>query len=551
MYLAISTLLALLPFLCCAQLTQNTFQSFPFDSNQILTPEIDEFIEGVISSWNSPGGVGVAVVKLEEPQGRWRVETKGYGIANLKEGKLVTEETLFAIASNSKHFTTLATGLLVSNKSLPARINWNTKFKSILPESLWRLQDSIATSEATIIDAMSHRTGLPADDGMYSRTDTTEAILKRVRGLKPSAGFRETWQYNNIMYALLAYLPEVLHPSRPTIARYVKEHILDPLGMDSTTYSPHAARQSGNLADPLAREGVNKTEDIFGKGKPRAMRFFTWFLDQGEEGNYISGLGGLIMNAKDAATWLQVLLLEGKNPRTGEQVIPSDVVRKITSGVTVQSGAPPYPELSPAVYGGGLLRQMYRGYNLIEHDGGATGFRTQMTHLPDAKLGVAVFSNDDNYGASLKEVIKYRIIDAALGLPAIDWDTRYKDVIRDSYKTSQSRIVPRPAHPSPPPASFERLAGRYKNGGYGGIELCFADGAKQSVSCQDNLDELSTVLPGVVDSTIPTLIAKWDKFWSTHIKLEHFDGPLFNVTILESRPTDNADDPYWLQNRIQ
>ncbi|KAL0573922.1 hypothetical protein V5O48_008019, partial [Marasmius crinis-equi] len=505
---------------------------------------IDKFIEGVLSSWNSPGGAGVAVVKLEEPEGRWRIETKGYGIANLKEEKPVTEDTLFGIASNSKHFAALATGLLISNKSLPMPITWNTKIKSILPD-LWGLQDPIATSETTIIDAMSHRTGLPRDDGMYTRNDTTESILKRLRGLKQSAGFRETWQYNNNMYALMGHLPTVLHPSRPTIARYVKEHIFDPLGMNSTTYSLRVARESGNLADPLARERVNKSEGVFKKGKPRAMRFFNWFLDEGEEGNYISGPGGVIMNAKDAATWLQVLLLEGKNPRTGEQVIPSDAIRKIASGVSVQAGVPTFPEFSPVVYGGGQSRFMYRGYDLIEHGGGTTGYRTQMARLPDAKLGVAVFTNDDDSGTSFMEVIKYRIIDAALGLPAIDWNTRHKDEIRNYHDVVNSRRVPRPADPTSPPASFEELAGRYHNVGYDGIELCFVDGSKQSASCQEVINELPTVLPGAVNSSVPTLIAKWNKFWSTHLKLEHFDGPLFNVTMLESRPTDDEDDPYW------
>ncbi|KAK1232774.1 hypothetical protein PQX77_004099 [Marasmius sp. AFHP31] len=534
--------------------------------SQILTPEIDDFIEGVLSSWNSPGGVSVAVAKLDEPEGPWRVETKGYGIANLHGGKPMTEDTLVCIASNSKHFTTLATGLLISDKNLPTPITWDTKLRSILGD-LWELQDPIATAHSTIIDAMSHRTGLPRHDHMYTRNDTTVSILKRLRHLKPSCEFREAWQYNNNMYTVLSHLPTVLHPSRPSFARYVKEHIFDPLGLESTTYSPRVARDSGNLADALAREGVNKSEDLFGKGKPRVVRFPGWFLDEGEDGSFKSGAGGVIMNARDAATWLQVLLLEGKDPRTGEEVIPEDAIRKIASGITVQTAAPSFPELSPVVYGGGQARSTYRGHNLIEHGGATTGekipeeittdpdsfpcsdsgYRTQMTRLPDSKLGVAVFSNDDDHGSSFIEVIKYRIIDAALGLPAIDWDTRYKNKAQKAFDDFRSKLVPRPPNPAPPPVPYESLAGIYTNGGYGGLELCLLGGSNQSRSCQEVIDELSTVLPGAVDSTIPTLIAKWDRFWTTHVKLEHFDGPLFNLTALESRPIDDreSDEPYW------
>ncbi|KAJ8082741.1 hypothetical protein PM082_008597 [Marasmius tenuissimus] len=538
--------LLVLPLLSYAQILQEVLQGSSPNSSRILTPEIDDFIEGILSSWNSPGGVGVAVVKLEEPEGPWRIETKGYGIANLEGGKRMTENSLFFIGSNSKHFTTLATGLLISNKSLPTPITWDTKLKIILGD-LWELQDPIATAHGTIIDAMSHRTGLPQHDHMYTRDDNTVSVLKRLRHLKPSSEFRETWQYNNEMYTLLSHLPTVLHPSRPPFARYVKEHIFDRLGLESTTYSLRVARESGNLADALTRDGVNRSEDVFGKGKPKAMRYMGWFSDEGEDGNYISGAGGIIMNARDAATWLQVLLLEGKDPRTGEEVIPGDVIHKIACGVTLWETEPPFPELSPVVYGGGQGRGAYRGHNYIEHGGSVPGFKTQMIRLPDSKLGVAVFTNDDNYGYSFKEVIKYRIIDAALGLPAIDWDTRYKDRVQKAFDNFQSRLVPRPSNPVPPPAPYESLAGKYTNGGYGDIELCLLGGSNQSRSCQEVIDELPTVLPGVANSTIPTLIAKWDRFWSTHVKLEHFDGFLFNLTVLESRarPTADRDGPYW------
>jgi len=37
------------------------------------------------------------------------------------------------------------------------------------------------------------------------------------------------------MYAILSYLPTALLPSKIPFARYVKQHIFDPLGMTSTT----------------------------------------------------------------------------------------------------------------------------------------------------------------------------------------------------------------------------------------------------------------------------------------------------------------------------
>ena len=87
------------------------------------------------------------------------------------------------------------------------------------------------------------------------------------------------------MYMLLAYLPTAILPGNPPFARYVKERIIDPLGLNSTTYSPLVANRSGHLADPVAREGIDAGKGIFGKGKTRVMRFPGWFLDQSEDGN--------------------------------------------------------------------------------------------------------------------------------------------------------------------------------------------------------------------------------------------------------------------------
>ena len=79
--------------------------------SRVLTPEVDEFIEGVLSRWGSPGGASVAVVRLD-PNGEWNVETKGYGLARLDDNSKVTDETLFPIGSNSKVWPTLFVGVV-------------------------------------------------------------------------------------------------------------------------------------------------------------------------------------------------------------------------------------------------------------------------------------------------------------------------------------------------------------------------------------------------------------------------------------------------------
>ena len=67
----------------------------------ILNANISAFIYQLLAEYESPGGIGVAVVS-QDMSGTWNVETKGYGVATLADGSNVTENTLFPIGSNSK-----------------------------------------------------------------------------------------------------------------------------------------------------------------------------------------------------------------------------------------------------------------------------------------------------------------------------------------------------------------------------------------------------------------------------------------------------------------
>ncbi|KAF5391209.1 hypothetical protein D9757_003078 [Collybiopsis confluens] len=478
----------------------------------ILTQEIGQFIQDILASWNSAGGVGIAVVQKNE-DGSWNVETKGYGTARA-DGSGVTEDTLFAIGRLSylhilrelilspQLFDVFATGLLISNESISPRISWNTKISSLIPE--WELADPIATSKSTIIDLMSHRTGLPRHDISYNEGQSIPEVISHIKHLRPSAEFREVWQYSNIMYTVLSYLPEVvLHIP---FTHFVKNNIFLPLGLHSTTYSAEVAEKNGNLASGFARDKLNRTEEIFGRGIPRTIPF--WSRKGGEDGNMISGAGGVISSARDMATWLQALLLQGRNPLTDKVIIPSDVVVKAATGVTI-----------PTVAG---------------------SFNTQITRFPFDNVGIAVLTNDDLFGGLFMEVIKERIIDEIFGLEPLDWNSRVKQLATDAYNQALNRLVPRPVDPSPPSVPFASLAGEYRNPAYGSLYFCGISLASGSTfdnsdpNCKEFIHELPVRLPEHISSSVPTFFAQMNSFWLSHIRLEHFDKNLFNVTGLAS-----------------
>ncbi|KAJ7938345.1 beta-lactamase/transpeptidase-like protein [Mycena leptocephala] len=509
------------------------------NTGTILTSDIDDFVNNILAEWNSPAGISVAVVR-QDGQGGWVVETKGYGNAKA-DGTKVTADTLFSIGSESKLFDVVATGLLISNKSLTTPISWTTKMASIIPD--WELMDPLASAGSSITDLMSHRTGMPRHDVSLGFSDTLPAIIKRLKYLKPSAEFRQKFQYCNLMYAVLSYLPTVLLPSKPSFAQYVQENIFNPLGMNSTTYSFQIANATNRLADAFGREG-DPTTNPLAHGATHPMPF--WLQVGGDGGNFASGPGGVISSIRDVATWLQMLINNGVNPATNATVIPPDVLEMATSGITVWPFTEDYPEFSPSTYGGGQYRSNYRGHDLIEHGGDVQGFHGMITRFPFEGAGVAILSNDDLFYT--REIIRYRIMDKLFELDPVDWNTRYQQVAVGTALVRASLVsTPRPANATPPTGGFSSLVGNYSNPGYTAFELCQLVPPPPSAShaCKALTETLNSTFPSLIDYTVPTLVFTWDRVAARYMKLAHFNENIFNLTGWTGMPTGNASSPTW------
>ncbi|KAJ7475508.1 beta-lactamase/transpeptidase-like protein [Mycena galericulata] len=505
------------------------------DNSTILSPTIDTFINDLLTEWNSPAGVAVAVVRMDG-EGGWSVETKGYGIANAN-GTKVTPDTIFSIGSNSKLFDAIATGLLISNQSLSPQISWDTKLASVIPD--WKLMDPVASAESTITDLMGHRTGMPAHDYSYfTFNDTLPALTQRMRYLKPSIGFRETWQYNNMMYAVLSYLPTTLLPHKPPFADYATENIIKPLGLNSTTYSFAAANATGRLAEGFSREGVNASDPL-GPGIPRALPY--WLPTTPQDDQTLAGVGGVLTTAVDAARWLQTLLLNGQHPVTNVTIIPASVIEMAATGVSIATGYIPYPELSPVVYGGGQIQYAYRGHEIVEHNGASPGFFAHVTRFPNDGVGIAVFTNED-VGVFTNYIIKYRLIDEIFGMDPVDWDSRYKaEAEQAALAVAAITSTPAPANGSLP-FSLPAAQGSYRNLGYGpDITLCAPSAT--SANCTSLFERLNSTFPAELAQA--DFVWEWDRRTATYVSLTHFDGAVFNVSGWVPMPTGNTSSPFW------
>lgn len=99
-----------------------------------------------------------------------------------------------------------------------------------------------------------------------------------------------------------------------------------------------------------------------------------------------------------------------------------------------------------------------------------------------------------------------------------------------------TRATPRPANATLPSANFTAFAGHYTNPGYGDFELCLVQpqNPSASTSCQALAANLSTILPNATRPGIPTFFGAIDSPWFSHMRIEHFNGNIFNVSLLYS-----------------
>ena len=189
---------------------------------QVLSAkQIDSLVELTLKTFDVPG-ISVGIVK----DGKL-IHAKGYGVASLRTGKKVDENTLFGIASNSKSYTAAALGMLVDE----GKIKWDDKVTDYIPE--FKMYNPYVTEEFTIRDLLTHRSGLGLGAGdlmMFpDQSDFTKKdIIHNLRYLKQVSSFRTKYDYDNNLYIVAGEV--VARASGLSWEDFIEKRIMTPLG---------------------------------------------------------------------------------------------------------------------------------------------------------------------------------------------------------------------------------------------------------------------------------------------------------------------------------
>ena len=360
----------------------------------------------------------------------------------------MTTDTIFAIGSISKSFTSLIFGTLNDE----GKVEWDKPVRTYLPT--FQVDDPIATDHATARDLFSHRTGLPGHDLIwYSSNFSREELFNRLKYLKSNKEFRSGYEYCNLMVMTMGYLEgRVANSSWEDL---VRSRIFDPLGMQKSNFSVSDSQKSPDFAQPYSLK-----KDIVSKVPFKNI-------------DSIGPAGSINSSISDMSRYLIFQL--GDGTYDGKRVVSQNNLKLVHTGQTAITSLPEFFSqngLGPMTYAMGWVDTTFRGHHMVWHNGGIDGFHSLLSMLPEDKIGVVILSNLDNNRAL--EPIAYSAFDRLLGLSLDPWLDRYKALgdkakkADDEAKKNKASTAKTGTQPSHPLAEF---AGEYSNPGYGTVKI--------------------------------------------------------------------------------
>ncbi len=412
----------------------------------------DAYVERVQKQFDVPG-VAVAIVKNGQV-----VMERGYGVRELGKPTPVDAHTLFAIASNTKAFTSASLNMLQDDGKL-------TTSDRVIDHLPWfRMSDPYVTHEMRVRDLLAHRSGLSlgAGDLLYWPTTTysTREVAERLKNVPLTGGFRERYAYDNILFGVAQLVIE--QAAGMSYQQFLQTRIWNPLGMTETRFNSDDLKPTDNVA-------VGNAKFDFKDLRPVGVT--SW--------RNVSGAGGIYSSVHDMAKWMNAQLAGGVYAGAGKEAkrLFSEARQRemwtVLTPIPVRKAA--VPELADSVpnfmgYGQGWDLSDYLGHRMVWHTGGWPGQVSRLTLLPDEQVGVIVLTSAEV--GSAFNAITYEALDMMLGTTGHDWLAGYTAAVAKAQSHAddswEKHLAARDAN-SPPSLPLDRYAGRYRDPWYGDV----------------------------------------------------------------------------------
>lgn len=285
--------------------SQTTYAPAPSASK---LERITEFFNNEIAT-GKLSGAAVLIQQHGKP-----VYLKCFGFQAVESKAPVTSDTIFALHSMTKPITSVAAMMLIdagklsladpASKFIPEFADIMVGVSSVTADGTAVLKLVLPDRPVTIMDLLRHTSGITYDyiggklidkaymesglfDGKYDNKVFAERIARLPLARQPGT----LWRYGH---------------STDVIGRIEKQHIFEPLGMNSTKYVLEGANERARMAEPLPGDTIIKMAEAERRAHPE----------------WESGGGGLVSSLADYARFAQMIpnggQLDGKRYLTPE-----------------------------------------------------------------------------------------------------------------------------------------------------------------------------------------------------------------------------------------
>lgn len=336
--------------------------SLPNPYVQKLLADYESKMVDLLNKTKTPG-LAIAIV-----QDSTVIFLKGFGLRQVGTTDSVNIHTVFRLASVSKCFAPVLTGLLVEDNVL----HWDDYVIQHVPD--FKLKSKENTDSLKLTHVLSHTTGLPyhtyttlVEDGL-----DLKRMLDELKNVKPIAKPGEIYSYQNVAYSIIA---EVIRLA--TGKRYealMIEKIFRPLNMDNASISYEAIMQNENVAKPHLQ---------WRKGWKAITISDTYYN--------VAPAGGVNASISDMAEWLKVLLGSKKNfisNKTLDKIFTPAIKAKTKNRYFRK-----WIGRSDSYYALGWRVLNFKNDTLLYHGGYVRGYRSEVAIDRRSKIGICVLSN--------------------------------------------------------------------------------------------------------------------------------------------------------------
>jgi len=326
-------------------------------------PELEKLTNQLLQKTGVPG-LAISVVYKDQV-----VYLKGFGVREAGKSAPVDPDTIFQLASLSKPIASTVVAGVVGDKL----VNWDDPIIKHIHG--FQMDNPYLTSQVTIRDLFSHRSGLPdhAGDDLEDLGFDRTTILQRLRYLPTHSRFRSVYNYTN--FGLTAAAEAVAKATGKSWEVLADERLYQRLGMRHTS-SRYADFENAENRAP---------GHVLVNGK--------WVAKYKRQPDAESPAGGVSSTVRDLTQWMRLQL--GNGMFEGSPIIDSKALSE-THIPQMVSRPPQNPETDQAnFYGLGIgVNYTSEGLVRLSHSGAFNlGAATVVNMLPGESLGIVVLTN--------------------------------------------------------------------------------------------------------------------------------------------------------------